>query len=718
MAALKVKDYNLQLDLNLVEHHTDQYNSTDLIVRRAQPFSITLNFNRAVSKEDKLNFVAVTGPSSSGPDRSINPIFPLSTSGSRDSWSAIHQSSDSRAVNITICSPANAVIGCYKLSVQVSSKQGKTSSFRLGQFILLFNPWAPDDDVYMAEEEERKEYVLNDYGISYFGHEKHIAEEGWNLGQFEEKILNICLALLDRNLMYLEDPALDCSCRKMPLYVSRVVSAMVNGYDDKGVLEGNWDDRFSGGVNPADWHGSVEILWKWHKRGYTLLNTASAWVFAGVTCTILRCLGIPTRNVTNFASAHDKNRNLCIDEYYDSSGKALKKSDGLWNYHVWNESWFKRNDLKSSYSGWQVVDATPQEISDGRYCCGPASVQAIKEGDVDLDYDTAFVFAAVNANRCTWIYYDKKIRERVYCDTKVVGQNISTKAVGSDDRVDITANYKYPEGSAKERRIYIKACKKLQKAGIINKKDTGRVTIGRKKPIKKRPSTTTEASSETPEDPAVPDISGKFQLQESPAFGDDIHLVLILKNLTSESKSVRVKISSSAIMYTGVPIYELLKDSLSATIDPKGEKQIPLEIHNSLYETHLTKDYMIEVSALCNVKQGRKLLVRKVVSLEKPPITITLLGDAVVDEVVEVEVTLTNPLSEWVKDGVLVVEGSGLIEGQLRKQVPSLKPKESTCVTFEIIPHRSGARQLLADFTSRKFSDIKGFQSIEVEEGY
>ncbi|XP_030068826.1 protein-glutamine gamma-glutamyltransferase 6 isoform X2 [Microcaecilia unicolor] len=702
----------------MVAHHTDYYNSSDLIVRRGQSFSITLNFNRPISKGDTLHFVAVTGPPSS--DYNTNPIFPLSTSGSSGYWSAVNETSGSSKVNITLSSPANAVIGYYQLSIQISTKRGKTTSFRLGHFILLFNSWAPDDDVYIEDEEERKEYVLNDHGISYFGHEKLIREEGWNFGQFEENILNICLALLDRNLKYLEDPVLDCSCRNNPLYVSRVVSAMVNSYDDKGVLEGLWGENFSGGVNPALWSGSVEILWRWRKRGYKPVKYGQCWVFAGVACTILRCLGIPARMVTNFVSAHDKDQNLSIDEYYDSTGRTLKKTiDALWNYHVWNECWFKRNDLKKSYSGWQVVDSTPQEISEGRYCCGPASVKAIKEGDVQMDYDTAFVFASVNADRSTWIYYDKNIKERVYCDTKLVGQNISTKAVGSDDRVDITANYKYPEGSAKERMVYIRARKRLLKAGVIDKKDMGRAIIGRnKKPRKRRPNIRSEASSEVPEDPGVPDISGKFQLRESPAFGDDIHILLTLKNLTSKSKHVKGKISSSTIMYTGVPTYEILRDSIYATIGPKEEKQFPLEISHSEYEAHLTKDCMIEVSALCEVKQGRKLLVRKVISLEKPPIRIMVHGDAVVHEPVEVEVMLVNPLSEWIKDGVLHLEGSGLIEGKLRKWVPSLKPKESASVIFEMVPYRSGSRQLLADFTSKKFSDIKGFKSIEVEEAY
>ncbi|KAM4617728.1 olfactory receptor 11A1-like [Discoglossus pictus] len=39
------------------------------------------------------------------------------------------------------------------------------------------------------------------------------------------------------------------------------------------------------------------------------------------------------------------------------------------------------------------------------FCCGPASVKAIKEGDVHLDYDTPFVFAEVNADIIQWVVY-------------------------------------------------------------------------------------------------------------------------------------------------------------------------------------------------------------------------------------------------------------------------------------------------------------------------
>jgi len=41
------------------------------------------------------------------------------------------------------------------------------------------------------------------------------------------------------------------------------------------------------------------------------------------------------------------------------------------------------------------VDGTPQEASEGVMQCGPASVRAIKEGEVYLPYDSKFIIAEV-----------------------------------------------------------------------------------------------------------------------------------------------------------------------------------------------------------------------------------------------------------------------------------------------------------------------------------
>ena len=63
-----------------------------------------------------------------------------------------------------------------------------------------------------------------------------------------------------------------------------------------------------------------------------------------------------------------------------------------------------RPDLPPGYGGWQVIDGTPQETSDVSrlYQTGPASLEAIKRGEVGLAYDVPFVFSEINADVVHW----------------------------------------------------------------------------------------------------------------------------------------------------------------------------------------------------------------------------------------------------------------------------------------------------------------------------
>lgn len=74
-------------------------------------------------------------------------------------------------------------------------------------------------------------------------------------------------------------------------------------------------------------------------------------------------------------------------------------------------------------------------------------MKAIKEGEVQLPYDTPFVYAEVNADEVVWLFEDGQVQEILAHNTSYIGKAISTKMVGSDERLDITSSYKYPEGA-------------------------------------------------------------------------------------------------------------------------------------------------------------------------------------------------------------------------------------------------------------------------------
>nr|XP_020737111.1 protein-glutamine gamma-glutamyltransferase 5 isoform X2 [Odocoileus virginianus texanus] len=592
---LEVALTDLQISWNNVRHRTEEISSSRLLVRRGQAFNITLFFrNRAFQPGlDNIIFVTETGPLPDLP-KGTRAVFSLASHRGPSPWIASLQAIGASSLEVSLCAPPVAAVGRYLLKVHIKSLQGPVTAYQLGEFILLFNPWCPEDAVYLESEPQRQEYVMNDYGFIYQGNKNWIRPCPWNYGQFEENIIDICLELLDKSLNFQIDPATDCALRGSPVYISRVVCAMINSNDDSGVLNGNWGENYSDGTSPTEWMGSVAILKQWHAAGCQPVRYGQCWVFAAVMCTVMRCLGIPTRVITNFDSGHDTDGNLIIDEYYDNTGRILenKKKDTVWNFHVWNECWMARNDLPPGFGGWQVLDATPQETSNGLYCCGPASVRAIKEGEVDLNYDTAFAFSMVNADCMAWLVFGGK-EQKLHQDTNTVGNFISTKSIQSDERDDITEDYKYAEA-----------------------------------------------------------------------------------------------------------------------------KTYPCKIPYSQYSQYLSTDKLIRISALGEEKSSpEKILVNKIITLAYPSIVINVLGAAIVNQPLSIQVVFSNPLLEQVEDCVLTVEGSGLFRKQQRVLIGVLKPHHKASLTLQTIPFKSGQRQIQANLRSNKFKDIKGYRNIYIDFG-
>ncbi|XP_014645617.1 PREDICTED: protein-glutamine gamma-glutamyltransferase E [Ceratotherium simum simum] len=699
MSALEPQSINWQTTSNRREHNTNKFYSQELILRRGQPFQFSLILNQSLGSGESLGFIASTG-SYASESAGTKAVFPLSNKTSGGGWGAQLVSNKDKVLTISIITPANAPIGRYTLNLQIFS-QGKEFVLKLGTFILLFNPWLQADGVFMRNEAEREEYVQEDAGIIYVGSTNRISMIGWNFGQFEEDILNISLSVLDHSLNFRRDPATDVARRSDPKYVGRVLSAMINSNDDNGVISGNWSGDYTGGQDPRSWNGSVEILKGWKKSGFRPVQFGQCWVFAGTLNTVLRSLGIPARVITNFNSAHDTDGNLSVDVYYDPMGNPLDKGrDSVWNFHVWNEAWFVRTDLGPSYNGWQVLDATPQERSQGVFQCGPASVIAVREGDVDKDFDMPFIFAEVNADRITWIYdVYNGTQKRSSSESRSVGQYISTKAVGSNSRLDVTDKYKYPEGSSQERQVFRKALEKL-KPNVAFDATSARYAAARY----------AERNLQQPS------ISGTFKVTGILEVGKEVNLTLMLKNLTNDMKTVIVNMTAWTIVYNGTLVHEVWKDSVTISLDPKEEIQHPVKIPYAQYETYLKADNMIRTTAVCQVTNEAEVVVARDVILDNPTLTLEVLDQAQVQKPVNVQMHFSNPLDEPVKNCLLMVEGSGLLTGSLKIDVPALRPKEQSRVRFEILPTRSGTKQLLADFSCDKFPAIKAMLSIDVAE--
>uniref|UniRef100_A0A671SQR9 Protein-glutamine gamma-glutamyltransferase K n=1 Tax=Sinocyclocheilus anshuiensis TaxID=1608454 RepID=A0A671SQR9_9TELE len=663
-------------DRNKKEHHTDQYNSDQLIIRRGQTFQIELDLSRPFNPNtDKLHLEMKTGPLPQVSKRT-HIIIPLVDELQDESWEAKIVEQNVNRVKLSVNSPVTAVIGKYKLTITTQClKTGETTTHDHDKDIyMLFNPWCEDDTVYMEGEKELKEYVLNDTGRIYYGTEKQIGARTWNFGQFDEGILEACLFVLDNS----EVPP---SGRGDPVNVVRVISAMINSPDDLGVLEGNWSGNYAGGTSPTAWSGSVEILRQYHREGGKPVKYGQCWVFSGVTTTVLRCLGIPTRSVTNFQSAHDTDVSLTTDVYFDENMEPIHhlNSDSVWNFHVWNDCWMARPDMPPGMGGWQAVDSTPQETSHGTFRCGPASLAAIRSGQVYLKFDTPFVFAEVNSDKIYWQRNLDGTFGQIHSEKKAVGHCISTKAVGSDERVDITHLYKYPEGSEEERIAVETACRYGSKPDVYSS-------------------------------PIAEDVRVEVMMEgEGPRMGGDAQLKIVVKNTSSQPRRTTLHSQVAVMYYTGVLKDTVKKDTLN-TADAGA--RLPY----TQYQNQLVDQAALMLTLSGRVSETQQVLANQTsFRLRTPDLNIEPMGEAYVGKEMSAKITFTNPLPCTLRNVVIRVEGLGLRDLHPIR-VGDVSKHANVTVTEHFIPTIAGKRKLVASLDCRQLTQVHGVADIDVHE--
>ncbi len=214
----------------------------------------------------------------------------------------------------------------YNLKIKGAFTEGPSFEVALKKaVVVLFNAWSEEDTVYLEDPEWREEYVLNTRGRLYIGDRYGTA---WNLGLYHPDTFRAVLYILETI------SKLSFEKKRDPVEVVREMSAIVNVQDDNGVLVGRWDGDYMDGKDPSFWQGSMPILQQFYQSGGVPVKYGQCWVFSGVFLTVLKVLGIPSRSVTNFNSAHDTNRNRTIDEYYDEDGERIdylsSGEDSIW----------------------------------------------------------------------------------------------------------------------------------------------------------------------------------------------------------------------------------------------------------------------------------------------------------------------------------------------------------------------------------------------------
>ncbi|KAH9529869.1 hypothetical protein DERF_003727 [Dermatophagoides farinae] len=687
---------------NAKEHRTYKYELLEkknpaLVIRRGDPFYLAIQLRNVYDQDNnKIRLEFLFG---NNPQVGKGTLVYLPITQNRDftkdpkKWDARIRNIDGNRLTLQVRIPANTAVGIWRLRISTKPQGSRNiKTFEVhNKIFLLFNPWNRDDTVYLSDEVRRQEYVLNDIGKIYIGSHSKPKGRQWVYGQFEESVLPAAVFLLDKS-------RLDYSARANPAKVVRAVAALVNSHDDNGLLVGNWSGNYHDGNAPWQWTGSAPIFEQYLRSNGEPIKFGQCWVFAGSTTTMSRTLGIPARTITNFVSAHDTDDSLTVDKFFSKTGEPISdvNSDSIWNFHVWTDVWMSRPDLPPGYGGWQVIDATPQESSDasGLYQMGPASVEAIKRGEVGLPYDVAFVFAEVNSDVVHWQLDEsselgwKKIKTNRYH----VGRKLFTKRAGVEaeynginDAEDITDIYKFKEGTEEERMAVLNAARGAGLSFLFEIPAPGKEEV-------------------------------EFDLLdiEKVVVGNPFYIQVEMANRVGSQRTITLSLNANSFFPNGILAKKIKNERHIVRLKPYQKEVLRVRVNPEEYLDNLVDYSLIKVYAVATVKETQQTWSEEDdFSIEKPHMELYTRGFIEVGREFTLEIRLTNPIRRVLEDCWFSVEGPGL-NRQMRINSRNIMPGETITNTIRLVPDRPGSRTIVVVFHSRQLADVVGSKNILV----
>jgi len=706
----KVERVHWYIKDNARNHNTLKYDlihdkEPKPVLRRGQAFYIACRMRERdfdVTKDRVvLNFKFGAKPSVQKGTMAVVPVKNEKFTLTKDDWDVrIDSGSRGKDLVMQVYIPASAPVGIWRVDAKCGlqdrsqSRQMHTYTDDTDAFI-LFNPWCKDDTVYMEDDVKRDEYITNDKGKVYVGAHNRARGRPWAYGQFDDVVLPVAAYILE--LARISDVE-----RGNPVQVVRAISAGVNDSDEEGILSGRWDGEYSDGVAPYKWTGSVRILEEYVKNGHQPVKYGQCWVFSALTTTVCRALGIPCRSVTNFVSAHDTNSSLTIDKFFDKEGNQIEGGpdgdnwDSVWNFHVWNDVWMARPDLPKGYGGWQAIDATPQEESDHKMQCGPASLEAIRRGDIGLGYDCPFVFSEVNADVMHWGEDEesdwgwKNMKMNKYH----IGRSLLTKKAGQDDdfgdadKENVMDEYKNQEGSAAERLAIHNAIRGSRRA---------------------------QQYYEIKAD-AKQDVNFDLKELEKIAIGDEFNVKVVIRNDSTENRTISALLTARSIYYTGVLNTTIKKAEGKFQLGPKQQQEVALGVKYNEYWKKLVEGCLIKMYVVCRVHEtGQTFTEEDDFEVEKPKLEIKVPAETKVREKCQATFTFKNPLDMPLTELQLSVDGAGLMRPRDISINGEIKANGQFSHTVTFLPRIHGDRKIIASFNSKELFDINGTKGFVVK---
>ncbi|XP_047471047.1 hemocyte protein-glutamine gamma-glutamyltransferase-like isoform X3 [Penaeus chinensis] len=682
------------------------------VFRRGQAFYMSL-----VTRErdfdctrDNLYLNFYFGPNPSVPKRT-RIVLPVTIqkefSKAPQKWDCRIHAQDSRNLTLQVHIPATCPVGVWRCVVETATRnypKARTQYRAPEDMFVIFNPFCRDDAVYMENDAQRSEFVMNDTGKVYLGGSKNTHGRPWVYGQFDDCVLPAACVLLEMSRLTHAE-------RGNPVKVSRALCAMIQSsrnhrrdYEDTdGMLEPYYEDDHRGGQNPHLWTGSVKIIEEFLWQGATPVKFGHCWVMSALLTTFLRTLGMSARPTTVITSAHETQDTLTIDRYVDRFGDIIERGpgrdqpDAVWAFHTWCDVWMTRPDLPSGYSGWQALDPARSYFRD-RYSngCGPSSAEAVKKGDVGYSYETSALFSALN----TFVryFYEDDDSEWGYTHYRQyrfpMCRSIMTKAVGRHDDdgegdcEDVTKTYKDMERSEPERFTVFNACRGMRKDHVYyDYQDQGSY-----------------------------DVTFELVDPQRVAAGQSMTVTLQVHNNSSETRTVQATISTRSAFYTGVMGAHLKRVTGQFTLAGGQRDTLTLRLDASEYQDRLVDMGFIKVTASGFVNENKQSYIDEHdFQFEKPRMSIEV-AECQVGQECTATFSFSNPLDVPLTDCFFSMEVGGACRPRTMRVNREVRPRETFTYTQTFVPRRSGDRRLVAAFTSRQLHDITGSRKLTIRD--
>ncbi|CAL4182166.1 unnamed protein product, partial [Meganyctiphanes norvegica] len=599
-----------------------------------------------------------------------------------------------------VFAPASAPVGLWRLEVkcQLHPQHKDYSDFTFFEptdLYMLFNPWCKDDSVYMENVADLEEYVMNENGKIYMDTYKQPRGRPWVFGQFDDVVLHVSAYILE--LASLSD-----TMRSNPVHVVRAIAAAINDKSNGGIMEDKWDGGYRISNAPGNWTGSVRIFEEYVSNGYQPVKYGQCWVFSALVTSVCRSLGIPCRSVTNFMSAHDSSSSsssLVIDNFYNKDGKKLPggpdgiNTDSMWSFHVWNDVWMARSDLPKGYGGWQAIDATLQHQPNSELECGPASVEAIRCGDIGMDYDVPQLFSKVNMDVRYWAE-DKNADSgfaRINVTPTQAGRCVLTKLPGKDDdtgnldKEDITSQYKTQNSKVLNHII-------KQGGGLGSTQES----CDFKSAVKE-------------------DVLFTVHKPQQTQIGQPLQIKVVAINQSNSVRTVKVNLSTCSVFYTGVQHSVIKKSEAKLVLAPHQHQNMTVTVQYNEYWKQLVEGCFINMHVVSHVQETKQMYAEEeAFVIEKPRLHIKNHGEYKVGKQCAVTISFINPLDTALTNCHLSIDGVGLLRPTTLHFDKDVDAFGQFSYTLQFSPRIHGSRKIVASFSSHELFDINSVISLHV----